>query len=64
MYKILVGLMIALLFIGAAVAATGAAIGLFTNNHDMIYGAIAMILVLLLLIAALAMVLGLIDLFL
>lgn len=63
MYKILVGLMVAVLVIGALIAVVGAAIGLFTNNFDMIGGAIFMLLMLLFFGVAIAMVLGLIDLF-
>lgn len=61
MYKILVSLMAAILIIGAAIAVIRAAIGFFTINYDMIYGAILLLLVSLVLAVALAMVLGLID---
>lgn len=64
MYKILLGLMIATLIIGALITLIGAAIGFFTNNSDMIGDAIAMILVLLLLGTVFAMVLGFIEIFL
>lgn len=49
MYKILVGLMVAVLVIGALIAVVGAGIGFFTNNLDMISCAVMMILSILLL---------------
>lgn len=61
MQKIFIGLMATILAIGASIAVIGAAIGLFTNNFDMIGGAVAMILLVLLLGIALGMVLDVIE---